>query len=33
MGAGSTYFPLQSLEYINDAQWRVTLEPSDLAGD
>lgn len=25
--------PYQSLEYINEAKWRVTLEPEELAGD
>jgi hypothetical protein len=29
----STYFRHQSLEYINEAIWRVTLEPEELAGD
>jgi ABC-type multidrug transport system fused ATPase/permease subunit len=29
----NTYFRHQSLEYINEAKWRVTLEPEELAGD
>ena len=27
----NTYFRHQSLEYINEAKWRVTLEPNELA--
>jgi hypothetical protein len=29
----STYYRHQSLEYINEAKWRVTLEPEELAAD
>jgi len=29
----NTYFRHQSLEYINEAKWRVTLEPEELAAD
>ncbi|MDX1615366.1 MAG: ABC transporter ATP-binding protein [Candidatus Promineifilaceae bacterium] len=29
----NTYFRHQSLEYIEDTKWRVTLEPSELAAD
>jgi hypothetical protein len=28
-----TYCPHQSLAYINEAKWRVTLEPGELAAD
>jgi hypothetical protein len=31
--AHSTYRRHQSLEYINEAKWRVTLEPEELASD
>ena len=29
----NAYFRHQLLEYINEAKWRVTLEPEELAGD
>jgi ATP-binding cassette subfamily B protein len=29
----NTYFRHQSLEYINEAKWRETLEPEELAAD
>jgi ATP-binding cassette subfamily B protein len=29
----NTYVRHQSLEYINEAKWRVTMEPEELAGD
>jgi ATP-binding cassette, subfamily B, bacterial len=29
----NTYFRHQSVEYIDEAKWRVTLEPEDLAAD
>jgi hypothetical protein len=30
---GTTLFGHQSLQYINGAKWRLTLEPEELAGD